>query len=216
MLSHSLLTILAIPLNLSKILKLLALLKVPTATDSQSQGGSTHIPPAFKNFSLSQKEKTLEELVRDQWLCSTLDNKIGLGVRSFLDLRSWFYNNDVAACEVCNEAGVKAEFCGKEGCTVRIHEYCLKKKFSQRGVARVCPGCGTQWSNSLPKEEAIEENDENGPSQNHPPPVPYMRKRPRTRQTVDDTVGSDPSQPSAPVSDAKRITRSSARLRSAT
>ena len=41
-------------------------LRVPTGAGSQSQDTPTSIPPAFKNFSLSQKEKTLEELVRDQ------------------------------------------------------------------------------------------------------------------------------------------------------
>lgn len=64
------------------------------------------IPAAFRNFSMSQKEKTLEELVKDQWLSLT-DGKIGLGVRSFLDLRSWFRSNEVPPCEVCNEAAVK-------------------------------------------------------------------------------------------------------------
>lgn len=59
---------------------------------------------------MSQKEKTLEELVRDQWLCFTPDGNIGLGLRSFLDLRSWFRGNDIPACEVCNEAGVKVAF----------------------------------------------------------------------------------------------------------
>lgn len=77
------------------------------------QGGSLNVPPAFKNFTISQKEKTLDELVRDQWLWSTPDGNIGLGVRSFLDLRSWFRNNDVPSCEVCNEAGVKVgSYCG--------------------------------------------------------------------------------------------------------
>lgn len=74
---------------------------------SQSEGGLPHVPPALKNFSISQKEKTLDELVRDQWLSLTPDNYIGLGIRSFLDLRSWLRNNEVPPCEVCNEAGVK-------------------------------------------------------------------------------------------------------------
>lgn len=56
---------------------------------------------------MAQKEKTLEQLMQDKWLCLTLDEKIGLGVRSFLDLRSWFRTNEVPACEVCNEAAVK-------------------------------------------------------------------------------------------------------------
>ena len=65
------------------------------------------IPPALKNFSMSQKEKTLDEFVQDKWLSFTAEGHVGLGVRSFFDLRSWFRNNDVPSCEVCNEAGVK-------------------------------------------------------------------------------------------------------------
>uniref|UniRef100_A0A7N0UR31 Non-structural maintenance of chromosomes element 1 homolog n=1 Tax=Kalanchoe fedtschenkoi TaxID=63787 RepID=A0A7N0UR31_KALFE len=76
-----------------------------TATNSESQGAA--VPAALKYFSISQKEKTLDEFVRDKWLCHTSDGNIGLGVRSFLDLRSWFRGNDVPPCEVCNEAGVK-------------------------------------------------------------------------------------------------------------
>ncbi|XP_028555490.1 uncharacterized protein LOC110095427 [Dendrobium catenatum] len=71
------------------------------------QDSQSRIPVAFKSFTISQKEKTLGELIRDQWLSSTSDGKIGLGVRSFLDLRSWFLNNEVVPCHVCNEAAIK-------------------------------------------------------------------------------------------------------------
>lgn len=56
---------------------------------------------------MTQKEKTIRELVNDQWLCAMSDGDIGLGVRSFLDLRSWFHNNQVPPCDVCNESGIK-------------------------------------------------------------------------------------------------------------
>lgn len=56
---------------------------------------------------MTQKEKALNELVRDQWLNLTPDGNIVLGIRSFLDLRSWFRSNDVPSCIVCKEAGVK-------------------------------------------------------------------------------------------------------------
>ena len=76
---------------------------------SQLQASSSQapVPTALKNFSMSQKDKALQEFVQDQWLCDTADGKIGLGVRSFLDLRSWFHNNEVPPCDVCNEAGIK-------------------------------------------------------------------------------------------------------------
>lgn len=77
--------------------------QVPSEASSSQQ----QVPPAFKNFSMSQKEKSLDELVRDKWLRRTNEGNIGLGIRSLLDLRSWFRNNDVPSCEVCNEAGVK-------------------------------------------------------------------------------------------------------------
>lgn len=76
---------------------------------SQSQDSSL-IPAAIRNFAMSQKEKTLDELVRDKWLCLTSNGNIGLGVRSYLDLRSWFRNSDIPTCEVCNEAVVKVIF----------------------------------------------------------------------------------------------------------
>ncbi|GKE48672.1 non-structural maintenance of chromosomes element 1, partial [Tanacetum coccineum] len=65
------------------------------------------IPTTLKNFSMSQRDKALQEFVQDQWLCDTANGKFGLGVRSFLDLWSWFHNNEVPLCYVCNEAGIK-------------------------------------------------------------------------------------------------------------
>ncbi|KAI7984643.1 hypothetical protein LOK49_LG15G02580 [Camellia lanceoleosa] len=190
--------------------------QVSTGVGSQSQDTPAQAPHALKNFSMSQKEKTLEELVRDQWLCSITDGNIGLGLRSFLDLRSWFRNNDIPACEVCNEAGIKAELCENEGCTVRLHQYCLKRKFSQKRGEKVCPGCGTPWLLPVSKIETVEEidDDTNGSSQNRPPP-PSMRKRLRTSGAVVDsgTAGSESSRVPVSTSDARRTTRRSARLR---
>lgn len=81
--------------------------QVQTGAGSQSQEHSSSVPAALRNFSMSQKERTLEELVRDRWLHLSSEDKIGLGIRSFLDLRSWFRSNDIPSCEVCNEAAVK-------------------------------------------------------------------------------------------------------------
>ncbi|GAA0163318.1 hypothetical protein LIER_19214 [Lithospermum erythrorhizon] len=92
---------------------------------------------AIRNFTLSHKEKTLDQLIKDKWLSSIPDNQIGLGVRSFLDLRTWFRTNEVPACSVCNEAAVKAECCQNEECNVRIHQYCLKQKFSQKKKKKI-------------------------------------------------------------------------------
>ncbi|KAF5201644.1 Non-structural maintenance of chromosomes element 1-like protein [Thalictrum thalictroides] len=191
--------------------------QVQNGLSSQSQAGSSVIPMAFKNFSKTQKEKTLNELVRDRWLCSTSDGNVGLGVRSFLDLRSWFHNNDVPPCHVCNEAGVKADLCQNEECIVRIHNYCLRKKFSQKRVDKLCPGCGTEWPNPEPKSEFIEEDegeDQNQPIQSQVPlSGSAKRKRPRNCKSESDAVNTGPSQPSQRVPDLRRSSRRSTRLR---
>ncbi|CAN6443189.1 unnamed protein product [Victoria cruziana] len=121
------------------------------------QGDGSQVPSSFRQFSLSQKEKTLHDLIRDGWLCSVENGNVGIGIKSFLDLRSWLRCNDIPSCDVCNEAGVKAVMCRNEDCTVCIHSYCLEKKFSQEGVARVCPGCGFDWPYS---GEKVEQEDE--------------------------------------------------------
>ncbi|XP_043706890.1 non-structural maintenance of chromosomes element 1 homolog [Telopea speciosissima] len=189
-----------------------------TVMASQSQGGASQVPPAFRNFTMSQKEKTLGDLVGDQWLCFMPGGNIGLGVRSFLDLRSWFHSNGVPSCDVCNEAGVKAELCQKENCTVRIHCYCLKKKFSQRRVERVCPGCDTEWHLPVSKVEPVEdegvEKETTGTTQSQPTSSgTTMRKRTRSCKTEVETVEVGASQPSKSICDMRRTTRSSARLR---
>ncbi|KAL6502960.1 hypothetical protein OROHE_024128 [Orobanche hederae] len=182
--------------------------------DSESQEGPSQIPPAFKNFSMSQKEKTLEKLQKDKWLSSTPDGKVGIGVRSFLDLRSWFRTNDVPTCEVCNEAAVKAQLCQNDACNARLHQYCLEKKFSQQRVEKVCPTCGTQWPGFMIKAEAVEISDEpNVHSQNtQPRGSPVKRRRRMKREYHADVAGSDSCVTSAVISDRKRVTRSSARL----
>ncbi|KAL4560978.1 hypothetical protein LXL04_033136 [Taraxacum kok-saghyz] len=153
----------------------------------ENQATSSEVPAAFRNFSMSQKEKTIQELVIDQWLCATSDARIGLGIRSFLDLRSWFHNNEVPPCEVCNEAGIKADVCPNESCTVRMHKYCLQAKFSIQRMEKVCPKCGTQWPYVMTKSEAIEEEEETDVQQ------PPMRKRQKSTRHAEETESN--SQP---------------------
>nr|KYP41557.1 Non-structural maintenance of chromosomes element 1 isogeny [Cajanus cajan] len=185
-------------------------LSLDVASDPQSQGGQPNVPSSLKNFSLSQKEKTLQELVRDQWLNLTTDGIIKLGLKSFLDLRSWFRNNDVTSCH--------AELCQNENCTVRIHQYCLKQLFLQRKVAKVCPTCGTGWPYTVPQAEAVQTEDDNEPRGSQQVTKSQhgnglVRKRGRARRTEDaDTGGSGASQSSAAISGSRRVTRNSARL----
>ncbi|XP_031121779.1 uncharacterized protein LOC116024893 [Ipomoea triloba] len=186
--------------------------QVLAGTSSQSQTESSQVPAAIRNFSMSQKEKTIEELVRDQWLCSTSDGKIGLGVRSFLDLRSWFRSNEVPTCEVCNEAAVKVESCPNESCNVRIHEYCLRMKFSQRKAAKVCPGCRADWPFTIAKAEYLEEEDAPAPSQSRQTRESSRKKQKTCQESVADNLGPSSTQNTA--STITRVTRRSTRLKS--
>ncbi|QCE14228.1 non-structural maintenance of chromosomes element 1 homolog [Vigna unguiculata] len=160
--------------------------QVTIMTDPQSQGSQSDVPSTLKTFSLSQKEKTLNELVQDQWLNLTTEGVIKLGLKSFLDLRSWFRNNDVPSCHVCNEAGIKAEVCQNENCTVRIHRYCLKQLFLQGKVAKVCPSCGTSWPHTVPKEEALQTGDDSEPRQSQ-----RVTRSDRKRQSANGVVVDD-------------------------
>ncbi|GAB2214809.1 hypothetical protein Droror1_Dr00019173 [Drosera rotundifolia] len=211
---------------------------VPASTQSllESQTGSqTGVPSAFRTFSMSQKEKTLEELIKDKWLCSTSDGRIGLGVRSLLDLQSWFHNSDVPSCHVCNEAAVKAEVCPNDSCTIRIHKYCLVKKYSLAKVDKVCPGCSSPWPYEATKAEILEYLDEP-----YEPPatqregcpkgkkriaedaknITTVRRKSLRRSVIADEVEDTPSTSSSPhppsthmSSNVRRSTRSAVRLR---
>ncbi|XP_057861630.2 uncharacterized protein LOC131070124 isoform X2 [Cryptomeria japonica] len=134
-------------------------IRLETQARSESQVEVSQIPSVFKQFSMAQKEKTLEDLLRNRWLCTTEEGKIGLGVRAFLELRSLFKDFEVPFCDVCNEAGIKAELCRNEECSAQMHNYCLKRKFQHQQVARVCPSCGTDWDCS---QLNIEEPDSFG------------------------------------------------------
>ncbi|KAK2442783.1 hypothetical protein P8452_21230 [Trifolium repens] len=158
-------------------------------SEQQSQESQLHVPHAFKSFNLSQKDKTLRELAKDLWLDMTADGNVRLGVKSFLDLRSWFRSNDVPSCQVCNEAGIKAELCKNQNCTVRIHHYCLKQLFSQIKAAKDCPSCGTSWPFTVPKAEYVQTEDDNGPRQSQRATGSKGKKRRANTIVEDDGVG---------------------------
>ncbi|KAF9684651.1 hypothetical protein SADUNF_Sadunf04G0140800 [Salix dunnii] len=160
--------------------------QVQNGTGSECQEGPSQIPPALRNFSMSQKEKTLDELVRDNWLCQTPDGAIGLGARSYLDLRSWFNSSGIPSCEVCNEAGVKGEI--------------------------VCPSCGIQWHRGAAKTEVIEEEgDLNGPTQSQQPAGSKRQKR-RANTNIPAAASGCVSSQGSQSGSNRRLTRASARL----
>ncbi|PIA28508.1 hypothetical protein AQUCO_06900047v1 [Aquilegia coerulea] len=109
----------------------------------------------------------------------------------------------------------QADLCQNEECTVRIHNYCLRKKFSQKRVDKLCPGCGTEWR--VPKSEFIEEDE--GEEQNEPiqSQVPLSgsakRKRLRNCKSELNAVNTGLSQPSQRVPDPRRSSRRSTPVR---
>jgi non-structural maintenance of chromosomes element 1 len=54
--------------------------QVVIADADSSQDSQSRLPTSIKNFTLTQKEKTLTELIRDCWLPYTSSGKIGLGI----------------------------------------------------------------------------------------------------------------------------------------
>ncbi|KAG6557474.1 hypothetical protein Mapa_000747 [Marchantia paleacea] len=108
-------------------------------------------------MTMSAKEEALELLVRDQWLSRTREGGVSLGTRAFLELRGLFRNLEVPFCEVCNEAAIKAELCQNHECPVRMHSYCVGKKFRGR-QARVCSRCQFEWIGAAAEDDDEEEN----------------------------------------------------------
>ncbi|CAN1195852.1 Non-structural maintenance of chromosomes element 1 homolog [Linum perenne] len=186
--------------------------QVQYGVDTQSQG-SLEVPAAIRNFSMSQKERTIDELVENKWLSQTPDGDIGLGFRSYLDLRSWFHNMGIPSCEVCNEGGVKAKVCPSEGCNVRIHEYCLKKKRPQKGGKIVCSSCGIEWPYGIPKSEVPDEEDVQASQRETQRLTGLKKKRNRVSGNVGVETESDSAQGSQAAGRVTRSTRFSGRPR---
>ncbi|KAK8601511.1 hypothetical protein V6N12_051341 [Hibiscus sabdariffa] len=157
---------------------------------SQSQDGSLGIPAAFRNFTMSQKEKTIDQLVIDKWLCYTEDDNIGVGVSACLIF-------------LVDAASLFSSFWP-----------CWPDRAQMKGVI-VCPSCDTQWQYQPPKAEPLElEDEETEVMQSQPSSQPLQsqvqsslrsrRKRERVGRNDDaDTVGCD----------TRRVTRQSAHLR---
>lgn len=57
------------------------------------------VPPVLRNSSMSQKEKSLGELVWDNWLCHTPNGVVRLGTRSYIDFWSCFNSYGIPSCE---------------------------------------------------------------------------------------------------------------------
>ncbi|KAK6936276.1 Non-structural maintenance of chromosomes element 1 [Dillenia turbinata] len=136
--------------------------QIQVGTGSQSEGVSSQLPTSFRKFTMSQKEKTLNEL---------------------------------------------AELCKNEACTVRIHAYCLKRKFA-RVVERVCPGCGAPWEYTVPKIESVQE-EEIELCETQQPSQPITRKRLQNIKAENLDIAGTSSQASMP--NLRRNTRRSTR-----
>ncbi|CAH8362410.1 unnamed protein product [Eruca vesicaria subsp. sativa] len=143
--------------------------QLPSEATSSSQ--QQQVPPAFKNFSMSQKDKTLEEL---------------------------------------------ADLCPNDGCTVRIHKYCLKNLLSQRDD-KVCSGCGKQWRlGRVPKDEAVEaavnDHDEEEETDTKATALRSKKRRHRNQRDSLENVSSQASLASSSGITRRRVTRSAAHL----
>ncbi|GAB2211716.1 hypothetical protein Droror1_Dr00025049 [Drosera rotundifolia] len=64
----------------------------------------------------------------------------------------------------------EAEVCPNDSCGIRIHKYCLVKKYSLAKVDKVCPGCSSPWPYEATKAEILEYLDEP-----HEPPATQLK-----------------------------------------
>ncbi|KAG0599427.1 hypothetical protein M758_12G150700 [Ceratodon purpureus] len=135
-------------------------LRLDTQNETQTQVEASTSQAAPLKLTLAAKEETLATLVSENWLGRTENGKVILGTKSFLELRSLFKNFEVPFCDVCNEAAIKAQPCQNEDCTVRMHLYCVPRKFSRRQVPRVCPGCRTAWRMLSANDDAANTSDQ--------------------------------------------------------
>ncbi|MCO5594674.1 hypothetical protein L7F22_048707 [Adiantum nelumboides] len=150
--------------------------------NEQQPPGETATQVAAMTLTLAQKEKTLEDLAHDRWLSLTTNGMVALGIRSFLELWNIFKNYEVPICDVCNEAGIKAQACQNGDCSARMHDYCLKIRFHRPQIPRVCPKCGTGWDlgsdDVSQRDTKIRQNSD--VSQDHLPFMTPVLKRPRS------------------------------------
>lgn len=111
--------------------------------DSQ-QNGTQEV--GAKQLTRGEKEKAVKQLVAEQWLWRRSEDTLALGVRTFLELKSFLKSLDgVTSCVVCNEAAIMAETC-RSGCGTRIHASCVKRR-CRNNVGFVCPNanCQAEW-----------------------------------------------------------------------
>ncbi|OEL23619.1 hypothetical protein BAE44_0015360 [Dichanthelium oligosanthes] len=180
-----------------------------------SQDSQTHLPTSIKNFTMSQKEKTLDELTRDRWLSYTSTGKIGLGIRSFLDLRSWFRGNDIPSCVVCNDACIKVLtrddsmiFISCLALVLNLPDNLLMFHalliYLHMQASRDCPSCGTEWP--CQDGEADGADDVNEPVENQVVSANHSSKKRRRRVKAELVEDNDNAGPSTAV--PRRTSRS--------
>ncbi|KAH9564844.1 hypothetical protein CY35_04G045900 [Sphagnum magellanicum] len=139
-------------------------LPLDTQAELQSQAPTSSTQAVPLHLTLAAKEETLASLVSDKWLSRTDNGQIALGVMAFLELRNFFKNFDLPLCDVCNEAAIKAQPCRNEACNVRMHSYCVPRKFGHTQVRKVCPECGANWK--IPHTSNVADDNDNEMEEN--------------------------------------------------
>lgn len=125
------------------------------------------------------------------------NGRISLSLRTILELQLFFtenYPDFLSNCSVCRDIIFsKYQECQGEDCTLRMHYYCIDKKFAQSNHPK-CTGCQTelvptrtsQTSSRITKTPASKRstNSTNSPVIVIETPV----TKPRSKRTMDNTL----------------------------
>ncbi|TVU27176.1 hypothetical protein EJB05_29763 [Eragrostis curvula] len=97
-----------------------------------------------------------------------------------------------------------ASTCPNRGCNVRIHEYCLKKKFSQRKASRACPGCGTEWPWQEGEVDGDDEVNEPGKDEASANRSSRKRRKGVKAELVEENENAGPSTAAMPMRGSRK------------
>jgi len=133
--------------------KIVEAIVVPETEDDEPPGSISQIDAVNlakgNGISLQAAEKAIKRMVKEQWLSLSEDrnSKLSLGIRTFLELKSWLENsfqNSLRECVVCSEPVLKGDACPNTRCKTRMHKHCSRRWF-QPGKETKCPSCNTPW-----------------------------------------------------------------------
>ncbi|KAK3709831.1 hypothetical protein LTR37_010659 [Vermiconidia calcicola] len=147
----------------------LKLAKPPNDGNRRESGTQAH---AQAGLTMSQAEKTLENMVREGWFELSTRGFYTLSPRGLMELRGWLidtYNDQppdegdddeydeptekIKLCRACKEIVTMGQRCPNMECLARLHNHCVRNMFRAQGGSEKCPVCKTDWVEPPPVGE---------------------------------------------------------------